>query len=606
MKKKILLLVFLLFLVSMSLISVFADTYPSTVSYASEIATNSMSKNMVYVNGTGYMFYFYYYSGERIAYKRASVNDSSASWLYMGSITYTYLTKDFSLDFDDYERIVYFTYAYETQVFFRKGTYSAGNFTWSSEETVFTGAGGGYYCEHPDIAVDKLNSKILISLSYRFQGAGNYWTCFVMRSTDLTGTSWGQLSLNSFAASGRRWTELVRDPLTKNIMVIFNRGLGQPGYTQYGLQIVSKYYQVSSQVFYPNDLVNFYLISSEAQGDTWTLEWDYYSWKTTFYNSQFHIVFQNYHSSGYGKIINKKFSSSNSTWYGRNEVISGYSDCQNTGLSIFGNSTKEMCLFTNASTNQIDYKWKLINAESWSSKVLWLSEPNLIERTFKSNTQHLNDTITQTYLSWQLTPAETRHVIFGVTIIVVQGLIQFDILINGIHETGYNQIAISINDTNYYYGQSANLFGGNYGLSYLIPSNLTYLFNYWSKTGNITILNTKAKSTTLTVSGNGKIILNLKSRVEGFNLLTLQDHLASALGLTSFIAGLLLALVFMMIFLIPVLVFCGRNVLATAIVISLTLSVSVALQWLPIWILIIQVILIVILLGARIRGWISG
>ena len=91
---------------------------------------------------------------------------------------------------------------------------------------------------------------------------------------------------------------------------------------------------------------------------------------------------------------------------------------------------------------------------------------------------------------------------------------------------------------------------------------------------------------------------------EAVNILEFPDRLAVMMGIPLFAAQILATgLVTLIFIVIPVL---AKNVMGTVIMGIISLSLCIALTWLSPFILTIVVLMVVVLLGAKMRDWVGG
>jgi hypothetical protein len=84
-------------------------------------------------------------------------------------------------------------------------------------------------------------------------------------------------------------------------------------------------------------------------------------------------------------------------------------------------------------------------------------------------------------------------------------------------------------------------------------------------------------------------------------------QLGVQLGIGPFAGGLLMSIIFMCIFLFPVLFLCRENPVLPALMVGFaTMSFCVAIGWLSYWVLLMMALLVALLFSGTVRDWISG
>lgn len=95
-----------------------------------------------------------------------------------------------------------------------------------------------------------------------------------------------------------------------------------------------------------------------------------------------------------------------------------------------------------------------------------------------------------------------------------------------------------------------------------------------------------------------------------WNLMDLDDQVASALGVSTFISGLIISTILNFMFLLPLAYLCSgknKNPVLPCLIIGLPLDgTCVALGWLPVWIMLIICMLVALMFASSMRGWILG
>ncbi|MEM3629100.1 MAG: hypothetical protein QXE06_06990 [Candidatus Bathyarchaeia archaeon] len=90
------------------------------------------------------------------------------------------------------------------------------------------------------------------------------------------------------------------------------------------------------------------------------------------------------------------------------------------------------------------------------------------------------------------------------------------------------------------------------------------------------------------------------------NLLDLPAKLADALGIPLFAGQILACLIFLFIFLLPVVVFSKRNPTLIALLVGVPLlCFFVAVGWLHYWILLVIILLVAVLYSGKVKEWIT-
>jgi len=89
------------------------------------------------------------------------------------------------------------------------------------------------------------------------------------------------------------------------------------------------------------------------------------------------------------------------------------------------------------------------------------------------------------------------------------------------------------------------------------------------------------------------------------DLSTFPQGLADTLNISLFAGQLLASVIMMLIFMLPVVVYT-KTLLPPLFVGLLTLGFCIALGYLPVWFLLIISMLIAVLWGSKISGWITG
>jgi len=233
-----------------------------------------------------------------------------------------------------------------------------------------------------------------------------------------------------------------------------------------------------------------------------------------YYNGYFHVLYQTWDDGdGYSHVKYGKYISN--SWSSNSSIVSfSEQPCFNTGMTLLGNSTREIVIYTNASENTIYYRYRVTDGYGdWSDPQLWLieSSPQIQENIFHSWFMEDNEK-DFVLVSWATSsPINMRQATFGLTF---HG-IQIDVLIYGLHQWNYTQIPITINGINYYFGDTAILESGSYTLLCSIPSNLSdFIFSSWNYNGSISISSLSSSNTIITINGNGWVILNLNLSYE--------------------------------------------------------------------------------------------
>lgn len=93
------------------------------------------------------------------------------------------------------------------------------------------------------------------------------------------------------------------------------------------------------------------------------------------------------------------------------------------------------------------------------------------------------------------------------------------------------------------------------------------------------------------------------------NLSEIHEQLALRLGVSTFIGGIICTTILFMMIVLPIAIIARRKTggfIPELIGGMLCLSLSIALGWLPTWILLITILMIVALLSGNLRDWLGG
>lgn len=93
------------------------------------------------------------------------------------------------------------------------------------------------------------------------------------------------------------------------------------------------------------------------------------------------------------------------------------------------------------------------------------------------------------------------------------------------------------------------------------------------------------------------------------DLSKIDEQLALRLGVTTFIGGIICTTILFMMIVLPIAIIARRKnpgFIPELIGGMLCLSLSIALGWLPTWILLIIILMIVALLSGNLRDWLGG
>jgi hypothetical protein len=94
---------------------------------------------------------------------------------------------------------------------------------------------------------------------------------------------------------------------------------------------------------------------------------------------------------------------------------------------------------------------------------------------------------------------------------------------------------------------------------------------------------------------------------DGVNLADLPQQLADALTIDLFSAQILTSVLFMCLFLFPTLLLAKKNQMLLGVIVGLgTLGFTVAVGWMPYWVLLIIALITAMMFAGDVRGLFSG
>ena len=90
------------------------------------------------------------------------------------------------------------------------------------------------------------------------------------------------------------------------------------------------------------------------------------------------------------------------------------------------------------------------------------------------------------------------------------------------------------------------------------------------------------------------------------NMTAIPQNLGTALGVSTFAAGVLASCFIYLMFTLPIIIFARNNIVAYLTLGIGILSFCVAISWLPAWTLFVIVFIIALMFADKIRNWISA
>jgi hypothetical protein len=93
--------------------------------------------------------------------------------------------------------------------------------------------------------------------------------------------------------------------------------------------------------------------------------------------------------------------------------------------------------------------------------------------------------------------------------------------------------------------------------------------------------------------------------MSGIDLTAIPTQLGAALGVSTFIAGLIASAFLLLMFDMPIVIF-SKNPMMLSVMTVLVLCIDVALTWLPYFTLVIIVFMLALLFASEMRTWITG